>query len=452
MSLTPRIRALSLSAVGVAGALVAAQLSLLPGVAYAASLTVTSTSDVATNFGACGNPAQMTPASGTLREAICAANNAGAASSTITVAPGTYHLTSGELQMGKVPGSNITLAGAGAASTIIDAGGLNRVLDLDPSIVGGVTTTISGVTISGGTDGTFGGAGIIAGSANAALLDSLTLSNSTVTNNTVNSTATNKPGGGIQFAGGSLSITNSTISNNSAGSSPGGGVSYTAEGASAGELLSITGTTFSGNHVNASAANINMGGGALDTSMASGASPTFTVTNSRFLNNTVTGSGAGIAHGGAIFSQTGPLNVTGSTFTGNSVTGGAAAYGGAISVTGNAPTLHYNRFTGNTAATGSAVAIPYANGTTVNATDNWWGCNSGPGTAGCDSATGGPTVSPRLVLTATASPATMVGPGATSTITGALTQDSLGSVIAAGNLGAFAGRSAGATRCRAARR
>src|SRR5690242_16894461 len=52
--------------------------------AAAASLTVTSTADVATNFGACGNPAQTT-SSGSLREAICAANNAGATSSTITV-------------------------------------------------------------------------------------------------------------------------------------------------------------------------------------------------------------------------------------------------------------------------------------------------------------------------------------------------------------------------------
>ena len=49
-----------------------------------------------------------------------------------------------------------------------------------------------------------------------------------------------------------------------------------------------------------------------------------------------------------------------------------------------------------------------------------------------------PTVSPRLVLTATASPATVVGPNATSTITAALTTDSLGAAIGAANLDAFA--------------
>jgi hypothetical protein len=424
--------------VGVALGVALAGQAVRPPTALAATLTVSSTADVASNFGACGG-SSTTPTGGSLREAICAANNAGATTSTINVPAGTYILTNGELQMGKVSGSTITLNGAGAGSTIIDGNGASRVFDLDPSILGGVTTSISGVTITNGAVTTFGGAGIIAGSGHATTKDTLTISNATITNNHVNTTTSNKPGGGVQFEGGSLSITNSTISNNSSGSSPGGGVSYTAEGAAAGEQLAISGTTFSGNQVDASVANVNMGGGALDTSMSSGSSPTFTVTNSRFINNTVTGSGTGIAHGGAIFSQTGPLSVTGSTFTGNSVTGGAAAYGGAISVTGNAPTLHYNRFTGNVGASGSAVAIPYANGATVDATDNWWGCNTGPGTTGCDTVFGGPTVSPRLVLSATASPATVVGPNASSTITAALTRDSLGAAIGAANLDAFAG-------------
>src|SRR5919199_1522068 len=144
-------------------ALGAAALVVLAQPASAATLTVTSTADVATNFGACGNPAQTT-SSGSLREAVCAANNAGAASSTITVAAGTYQLVNGELQMGKVSGSNITLNGAGSGSTIISGNNASRVFDLDPSIVGGVTTSISGVTITNGAVTTFGGAGIIAGS------------------------------------------------------------------------------------------------------------------------------------------------------------------------------------------------------------------------------------------------------------------------------------------------
>ena len=204
---TPRLPR-RLTRVGlVLGLAVAGQLVLLPGVASAATLTVSSTADVATNFGACGS-ASTTPTGGSLREAICAANNAGATSSTITVPAGTYHLTNGELQMGKVSGSNITLNGAGAASTIIDAGSLSRVFDLDPTIGGGVTTSFSGVTISGGAVTTFGGAGIIAGSGNAGTKDTLTISNSTITNNAVNSATSNKHGGGLQFEGGSLTITN----------------------------------------------------------------------------------------------------------------------------------------------------------------------------------------------------------------------------------------------------
>ena len=161
---------------------VVGQLVLLPGRADAVSLTVNSTADVATNFGACNSTVQTT-SSGSLREAICAANNAGATSSTITVAAGTYHLTNGELQMGKVSGSNITLNGAGAGSTIIDAGGLNRVFNLDPSTLGGVITSISGVTISGGSDSIFGGGAIIAGATAKPTGDTLTISNSTITGN-----------------------------------------------------------------------------------------------------------------------------------------------------------------------------------------------------------------------------------------------------------------------------
>src|SRR4051794_31853051 len=98
------------SAAAVVSLVVAGQVLMVPA-AQAAALTVTSTADVAANFGACGTSSQTT-SSGSLREAVCAANNAGATNSTVTVAAGTYGLTSGELQMGTVPGSNITLTGA----------------------------------------------------------------------------------------------------------------------------------------------------------------------------------------------------------------------------------------------------------------------------------------------------------------------------------------------------
>src|ERR1700712_135626 len=93
----PRLLARAGLALGLA---VAGQAVLMPS-AFAVSLTVSTTADVATNFGACGS-ASTSSTGGSLREAICAANNAGATSSTITVNPGTYILANGELQMGKV--------------------------------------------------------------------------------------------------------------------------------------------------------------------------------------------------------------------------------------------------------------------------------------------------------------------------------------------------------------
>ncbi len=407
----------------------AGQAVFLPSVS-AATLSVTSTADVAANFGACGN-AGLTTSSGSLREAICAANNAGASSSTITVAPGTYTLSNGELQMGKVAGSNITLTGAGAASTIINGNNASRVFNLDPNLVGGVITSISGVTITNGSDSTFGGAGIIAGATAQPTGDTLTINNTTFSNN--HASGGSNVGGALAFAGGNLSISNSTFSTNTSNGAGGSAMWYRAEGTASGEGLTINNTTFSGNAVSTGSVKA---GGALDVEIARSSPAVFNVTNSRFTGNTVTGSGAGIPVGAAIYAPSGTLNVTESTFTGNSVSGGTTPAGGAIASNGATTTLHYNRFTGNTAASGSAVSTSAG---TVNATDNWWGCNTGPGTAGCDTVAGGPTVSPRLQLTASASPATVVGPNANSTISAALTTDSLGGAIGAANLDAFAG-------------
>ncbi|MGI8664885.1 MAG: beta strand repeat-containing protein, partial [Jatrophihabitans sp.] len=100
----------------------------------------------------------------------------------------------------------------------------------------------------------------------------------------------------------------------------------------------------------------------------------------------------------------------------------------------SAAVLHYNRFTGNIAGSASALvkgSLP------VDAAENWWGCNTGPGTAGCDTVTGGPGVSPRLVLVARATPASVVGPNGSATITADLSVDSVGAGVGGANLDAF---------------
>jgi hypothetical protein len=410
--------------------------------AAATSFTVTTTADISVVAGACGNTAILTPpnpASLSLREATCLANNNGG-TSTINVPAGTYTLTHGELDPGVNSGQNLTIDGASAASTIVTAGGASRVLDFDENVVGGVTASISGVTITGGADSTFGGAGIIAGDGgNGTTADSLGIANSIITDNHANGATpnvTNNPGGGVQFIGGTLSISNSTISSNSSASSPGSGVVYAATGTPSGESLTVSNTTFSAN----SATNTNgtsvTNGGALD--LIGLPTTAFHVTDSQFVNNTVVATTGG-AVGAGIRQESGALTVLRSTFTGNSATGGAsAAVGGAIEVTTGTATLNDNRFTGNVAAAGSALHVG-SGASAVDATENWFGCNGGPGAIGCNTVSGVASLSPRLVFAGDASPATINGPDATSTVTAGLTTDSLGAAVSPADLTAFTG-------------
>lgn len=173
--------------------------------ARAASFVVTKNADTAD--GTCGTDCS-------LREAIIAAN-AAPSDDTITVPARTYTLTiagtdedaaaTGDLDIT----SNITINGAGAGSTIIQAGtlgvgeppnGIDRVFH----VIGAYTVNISGVTARNGN---------IAGD-----------------------------GGGIFISAGSTTITNSIFYSNSAGHN-GGGVwidAYT--------TLTITNSAFYGNN------------------------------------------------------------------------------------------------------------------------------------------------------------------------------------------------------------
>lgn len=85
----------------------------------------------------------------------------------------------------------------------------------------------------------------------------------------------------------------------------------------------------------------------------------------------------------------------------------------------------------NTATGGAGLQDNAASGT-LDAVDNWWGCNSGPGTTGCTTVidSSGSTVSynPWLTLTAAASPTSITtSSGSSSTITASLTESSAGS-------------------------
>ncbi len=356
----------------------------------AASVNVTTTTDT-DRQNACTNKTIMPKdLRGTisLRTAVCAADNYGAMGSVaINVPLGNYQLTSldtGELQLGLVPGSNISVIGTGtAANTIIEqTDGVDRVLNFDPNLVGNVTGAVFNVTVTGGKVSSLGGGGMLAGF----IGDSYTITNAVFVNNT--SSGTSASGGGINLRGGSLSMTNCTITNNTAEGNVGGGIAITNGTGSRGDV-SLINTAVTSNTSTASGSSPGRGGGVF-TDVDTGSSAS--ISGSTVMLNIASGSPG---QGGGIFNQGAPLSVVNSRVVSNQA--------------------------------GDAEGI-YTQGSNATATDNWWGCNEGPGSAGCDTVDGlGGTVSvnPWLVLSISASP-TQIQPLAMSALSVDLTHDSSG--------------------------
>jgi len=208
------------------------------------TFTVTSNADVAAGGPLTNGICQTAPNNSicTLRAAIDKANNWPGGGVTIHVpglpAGARYALTIGELGVSQ----SMTIIGAGAANTIIDASQVtvpNRVLDIG----GNITVTISGVTIQGGHPPVpcGCGAGIYVSAVSTLTLaasrvisntaqhagggiyndsEKLTLLDSSVSHNTAGTV-----GGGLYSDGLALEIVNSTISGNTATGTDGGGIS-----------------------------------------------------------------------------------------------------------------------------------------------------------------------------------------------------------------------------------
>ena len=231
----------------------------------ATNLTVSTTADTSTGTAACSGSSTSVPSPLCLREAVCLANNIGGEVN-ITLPAGNYKLSNGELKMGTHSGQTVNLAGAGAATTIIDGQHLNRVINIDSGLTSGIKSTITGVAIVNGKDETFGGAGIIDGYENGSAIDVLTLKNVVIENCVANEghpTVTNKPGGAVAMDSGKLTIENSRIVGNKSFASSGGGVSFfnNGEGA-AGQGVLVKNTVFESNSETANQA-ANFVGGAL---------------------------------------------------------------------------------------------------------------------------------------------------------------------------------------------
>ena len=273
--------------------------------AFAATFTVTKATD--TNDGVCD-------ADCSLREAIGVANALPGAD-IVTLPAGTYTLSIGGTgEDANATGDmditgDLTVDGAGNATTIIDGGAIDRVL----TVILGAIVFIDSVTIQNGNPEAGAGAG---GILNAG---TLTLTNSTVTDNTGENF-----GGGISNSG-TLSLIDTTVSDNILlgfnTSGGGGGIFSTG-------TLSLTRSTVSGNST------IGRGGGIY------GADPTIVITNSTISGNTA-------LNGGGIFNRFGTISITHATIAGNTATdngGGIWNFGGTI-------TLANSIVSGNTAAT-----------------------------------------------------------------------------------------------------
>ncbi|MCH8813757.1 MAG: hypothetical protein IH957_01485 [Chloroflexi bacterium] len=226
-------------------------------------------------------PDGCAPQDCSLREAIIAANAADG-SDTIELAAGTYKLeiagtdedeaATGDLDIA----SDLTLTGAGADTTAIDADGIDRVFDItgapvvqtvaepadhfvpDPTF----TVNISAVTIRNGSLGTDGGGGIRNSFSSLTLNETIISDNTagfaggianlgddallTVTDSTINGNSASAPtgvGGGIFNDGGSVTINRSTVSANTA-ALHGGGLFID------GGTVTIDNSTLSGNRAN----------------------------------------------------------------------------------------------------------------------------------------------------------------------------------------------------------
>ena len=122
----------------------------------------------------------------------------------------------------------------------------------------------------------------------------------------------------------------------------------------------------------------------------------------------------------------GPVTITGNDFSGNGVGVyvGAAALGAGGTVVLRANNL--SREAGDSAGDSTnGVHNDPSSGGIVDAVDNWWGCNGGPGAAGCSTVSGPVTFDPWLVLGVSASPSS-VTTGSSSTVTADVTHDSAG--------------------------
>lgn len=467
--------------------LAALALALLPGPGSAATIGVTTSSDEhGTNSSSCS-----------LREAITAANTdaafggctAGSGADVIQLPAATYQLTlanaaglnedenaTGDLDIN----TSLTIQGAGAATTFIQAGsdptnGIDKVLGVNPYCLDAVNVTIQGVTIRygrntqtfGAADFGFTGGGLDhCGGADAS---TFTISDSVVADNT----AENGYGGGLNIDNingytGTISLIRTTFRNNrtlttshdgnggavnvwgyrpnvyitecvfvgntTAGPySPGGAIAFrTVHGGS----LHVQGSTVDGNEASAS------GGGGIAISPPTADTVIEIGPGTRITSNSSVAGGGVYVDG---YPTDEPILLSGVTITGNSDLGTAPDGGGGLWIGRAHVTLEHSRIANNVIAATSGGTGLYKSDApgTVTGIDDWWGCSAGPAAAPCDTAviaaasSGSLVTSPFLRVTTTATPDT-IAIGESSSVVASFATNSSGQDVS-GDLAALVG-------------
>jgi large repetitive protein len=366
--------------------------------AHGATFVVNTTSDT---VDATPGDATCADAGGmcSLRAAIGEAN-ALAGDDIITVPAGTYTQTlvaaNEDLNVGGDWDirSNITINGAGAATTILQAAATpgtatERVME---SPLAASVVTINGVTLRHGNktgaaaNATRGGGirnvGIMtmndcvvtlnnaSGAGGVRNERTITLNNVTVSNNACNNGGTTCFGGGMYNTLAALStvtINGSTFTNNTSTSPGANGFGFGAGlgiESGAGFNLVITNSSFTNN---TGVGNGTGGSNGNGIRVLATAASTANITNSSFNNNS--GSGGSSIQGSGIQAFTSGANGTLSgTWDGVTVNGNTVASGGALglSATGNAMTITIRNSTiSNNTSTGSAAGVGVANSGTV---------------------------------------------------------------------------------------
>ena len=259
--------------------------------AYANTYTVTNLNDSGT---------------GSLRAAIASATSSNSNDTIVFTSglTGTITLTTSTLAIT----TSLNINGPGASSIAVSGGNSLEVF----SVGGGITVTISGLTVQNGNNASGTGGGI----ANSGTLN--------VTNCAIHDNSA-AAGGGI-YSTGTLTVTDSNVSGNSATGS-GAGISIGYPG-----TLNVTNSTVWGNSSGGDGAGIfNVGttvtltgstvsGNVFSSQYGGGGAGIFNAGNLTVTNSTISGNSAGLtpfASGGGIYNNGGTLTITNSTIAGN---------------------------------------------------------------------------------------------------------------------------------------